>query len=152
MTSPTDEFDSFAQYIREQGLKLTRQREDILRVFIASHRHINLEQLHREVRKVNPTVGYATVYRTMKLLTEAGLAQERRFGDGHTLYEPREPQEHHDHMICTRCGRIEEFENESIERLQHKVAEQHGFRMTHHRMELYGICSGCLAGRERVEG
>lgn len=152
MTSPTDEFDSFAQYIRKQGLKLTRQREDILRVFIASHRHINLEQLHREVRKVNPSVGYATVYRTMKLLTEAGLAQERRFAEGHTLYEPREPQEHHDHMICTRCGRIEEFENESIERLQQKVAEQHGFRMTHHRMELYGICSGCLAERERVEG
>ncbi len=149
MSASSQEYGVFTEYIRAQGLKLTRQREDILRVFIGVRKHIALEELHREVRKVNPSVGYATVYRTMKLLRDAGLAQDRRFGDGHTLYEPKEPQEHHDHLICTVCGSIEEFENESIERLQGRVARQHGFLMTHHKMELYGVCAGCQASGQK---
>ena len=85
----------------------------------------------------------ATIYRTMKLLSESGLAHARNFGDGQTRYEPAFGREHHDHLICTRCGAIIEFENDRIEQLQDVVAKKHGFRVTSHKMELYGLCKGC---------
>lgn len=96
------------------------------------------------VRQLDPQVSLATVYRTMKLLTEVGLASPHRFGDRITRYEPSEhDHEHHDHLICTACNKIIEFVNEKIEHLQHEVAEANGFLVTHHKMELYGLCAQC---------
>lgn len=137
---PTDELSN---YLTTQGLKATRQRDEIFKVFAAADRHLSVEELHERVRRFNPRIGYATVYRTMKLLTEAGLAEERHFEDGFTRYEYNPSQGHHDHLICTACGRIIEFENERIEQLQQDVARKNRFKVLSHKLELYGLCSEC---------
>lgn len=131
-------------YMRSKGLKVTRQREQILRTFIEVGKHVGIEELLWLVRQTSPGIGHATVYRTMRLFVEAGIAEERRFNSGASLYEHSEGDEHHhDHIICTSCGRIVEFENTEIERLQDEVAAELGFRLTSHKMELYGLCSAC---------
>lgn len=140
--------DHLSDYLAGQGLKSTRQRDDILRVFIAAGRHMSAEEIYLQVKRSRPQIGYATVYRTLKLLAHAGLADERRFDDGITRYEYRETEDHHDHLICTKCGRIIEFENERIEQLQQDVARKNRFRVQSHKLELYGLCAECV-GRTR---
>jgi Fur family ferric uptake transcriptional regulator len=142
-TPSGDRFAVFKEHLRRQGLKSTAQRDDIARVFFASHPHLSVEELYRAVKRINPRIGYATVYRTMKLLTECGLAVERHFRDGEARYESQSEGKHHDHLICERCGKIVEFEEERIEALQAEVATQLGFRITGHKMELYGVCADC---------
>ena len=138
----------FEQALRERGLKSTAQRDDIAKVFFGSTGHFSVEDLHLAVKKVNPRVGYATVYRTLKLLKECGLAAERHFDDGQARYEPtEEPAQHHDHIICERCGKIVEFNSEELERQQERIARFLGFVVSRHRMELYGICSDCREGK-----
>ncbi len=141
-----DRFAIFKEHLRQQGLKSTAQRDDIAHVFFASNRHISVEELYNEVKRVNPRIGYATVYRTMKLLTECGLAVERHFRDGEARYESQ-AEHHHDHLICERCGKIVEFEEDRIEALQAEVADRLGFRFTGHKMELYGWCQDCQRRR-----
>lgn len=138
---------AFQQWLKERGLKATSQRDDIARVFFSSQRHISVEELYAEVKKVNPRVGYATVYRTLRLLKECGLAVERHFNDGEARYERAEEEHHHhDHFICERCSRIVEFSNPEIEELQEVVARKLGFVVTRHRLEIYGICRECRVG------
>jgi len=153
MEPRNERFAAFRRALKEKGLKSTAQRDDIARVFFASSRHMSIDDLYQEVRKVNPRVGYATVYRTMKLLKDCELADERHFGDGQTRYERAESEEeHHDHLICDSCGRIVEFNDEELEDLQEQIAERLGFVLAHHRMELYGVCRECRegAGRSRT--
>src|SRR5688572_2110769 len=122
-------------YMLRHGLKASRQREIIADVFFRTGGHLKVEELLQEVRKIDPKVSQATVYRTMKLLTDCGLASARNFLDGQTRYEPSdEGGEHHDHLICTHCGKIIEFVDERIEALQDTVAEERGFVVTHHKM------------------
>jgi Fur family ferric uptake transcriptional regulator len=135
--------EQLTEYLAGQGLKSTRQRDEILRIFTAAGRHLSAEELYLLVKKTDPAIGYATVYRTLKLLTEAGLAEERRFEDGFTRYEYRATDGHHDHLICTRCRKIIEFENERIEELQYDVAKKHRFLVQSHKLELYGLCAEC---------
>ncbi len=97
------------------------------------------------VAKVNPKIGYTTVYRTLKLLTRLGLATQRKFADGETRYERTSEGSHHDHLICLDCGKIIEFEDQTLETLQNRIARRHHFKPFHHRMELYGLCSGCYS-------
>ena len=127
------------RYLQRHGLKQTRQREAILDAFLGSSGHITSEQLYEIVREKHPDVGAATVYRTLRLLCEAGLANSHQFGDGVTLYEVE--GRHHDHMICNECGTIIEFHDEAIEIAQEKVAEQYGFRLTKHQHILFGDCT-----------
>jgi Fur family ferric uptake transcriptional regulator len=127
-------------------LRSTRQRDVIVESFLGTHRHVNAEELYRTVRKRHPNVGVATVYRTLRLLTECGVATARYFGDGQASYEVAD--HHHDHLICVSCGRILEFENEAIERQQLEVAKRHDFVVTHHKLELYGYCALCARERE----
>ncbi len=129
-----------ARYLEEHHLKHTKQREAILEVFLGVRGHITSEDLYQKVRALHEQIGYTTVYRTMKLLCEAGLASEHNF-DGTACYEIA--HEHHDHLVCTRCGKIIEFECELIESAQEKIAAQYGFRVLRHRHELYGHCSDC---------
>lgn len=133
----------FQDYIAKQGLKSTRQRDIILDAFLSSDRHLSIEELYLKLRAKHPSIGYATVYRTLKLFAESGIAREIHFGDGQTRYEHVSEGEHHDHLVCTECGAIFEFENESIEKLQNEVAEAHGFLIKHHKLELYGLCAKC---------
>jgi len=138
----------FDEALKERGLKSTAQRDEIARVFFGEGGHRSVEELYAAVRKASPRVGYATVYRTLKLLKECGLATEHHFEDGQTRYEPSEAEEkHHDHIICERCGKIVEFNSEELERQQDRIARFLGFVVSRHRMELYGICADCRLGR-----
>jgi Fur family ferric uptake transcriptional regulator len=141
-----ERFARFKEHLRAQRLKSTAQRDTIAKVFLESQRHISVEELYNEVRRRNPRIGYATVYRTMKLLTECGVAAERHFRDGEARYESAEKQ-HHDHLICEHCGKIVEFEEPRIEALQEETAKRLGFQFTGHKMELYGLCRDCRRAR-----
>ena len=132
---------ALADYLDSHSLKHTKQRDAILDAFLAAKRHITGEELLAQVRVNNPGIGYTTVYRTMKLLCDAGLAIERHFDDGVTRYEIE--HEHHDHLVCLRCGKIIEFECRSIESTQNRIADEHEFMVLRHRHELYGHCKDC---------
>ena len=134
----------FHSRLRERGLKSTGQRDDIARVFFELSRHISAEELYAEVRKVNPHVGYATIYRTLKLLKDCELLYEWHFDEGQARFEVV-GDHHHDHFICDRCAKIIEFENAEIERMQQSIANKLGVTLTHHKMELYGLCADCRA-------
>lgn len=129
----------------KRGLRSTDQRRLIVETFFQSPNHISIEELLAQVRQQDSRVGYATVYRTLKLLTECGVAFERKFGDGLTRYELADEESHHDHLICVECGKIIEFEEPQIEALQEKVAEKHGFQLKSHKLEMYGVCEACQA-------
>src|SRR5687767_13422093 len=139
----------FRDHIQAAGLRRTSQRELILEIFLNTEEHLTSEDLHGLVHKRDPSVGLTTVYRTLKLLTEAGLAREVRFGDNKTYYEHHYNHDHHDHMICTDCGRVIEFFSQDIENLQDQMADKFGFRPTHHSLRLWGVCSDCQ--EQRVE-
>lgn len=134
---------AFREFISKKGLKSTRQRDLILDDFLLSGRHISIEELYLKLRSKHPNIGYATVYRTLKLFAESGIAREIQFGDGQTRYELAAEGEHHDHLVCTGCGKILEFENETIEQLQQEIAASHNFSITSHKLELYGLCAAC---------
>ncbi len=137
-----------AAFIAQRGLKQSRQRSLIVETFYAMGGHVPVDRLVAEVRRQEPRVSVATVYRTMKLLAECGLAVPRQFGEAPTLYEPGGGRGHHDHLICTACGRIVEFWNDRIEALQRRVARNHGFEVESHKLEMYGRCARCRTGRE----
>ncbi len=138
-----DRDEVLSRYMAKHGLKSTRQRSLIVDTFFEMDGHHTVEDLWGKVRERDSKVSVATVYRTMKLLSECGLAHPRNFGDGQTRYEAAVGRGHHDHLICTRCGNIVEFEEERIEQLQEIVARQHGFSVISHKMELYGLCPNC---------
>lgn len=129
------------EFLSDNRLNTTQQRELIVDYFLKSTDHLSIDELLAKVRKKSPKVGYATVYRTMKLLVEAGIATQRQFGDGQARYELA--GEHHDHLICTKCGKIVEFEDDKIEALQESIADRFGFVLKRHRHEMYGICPDC---------
>jgi len=133
----------FKSLMAGEGLKATKQREEILNIFLKSPGHRNLSQIYAQVAKANPKIGYATVYRTLKLLTRLGLAAQRKFADGETRYERTSEGSHHDHLICLDCGKIIEFEDDALETLQNGIARHYRFKIFHHRMELYGQCLDC---------
>ena len=129
----------WTEYLRENSLNTTVQREAIVDIFLRSQDHVSIDELLGRVRKKHPKVGYATVYRTLRLLVESGLASPRQFEGGQTRFEIS--GSHHDHLICMECGLILEFENEEIERIQEQLAQKlGGFRVLRHKHELYGLC------------
>jgi Fur family transcriptional regulator, ferric uptake regulator len=148
-TAQNDEFaeekDIFLKHIQKYGLRRTAQRDLILEVFLHTEEHLSSEDLYDLVKRQDPTVGQTTVYRTLKLLSEAGLAREVRFGDGRTHYEHHYNHEHHDHMICTECGKIVEFFSSELEAMQDAIAAQYNFVLTQHSMRLMGLCENCQA-------
>jgi len=139
--------ERLSHWIAERGLKATRQRDLIVDTFFSQSGHLSVEELLGKVQARDEHIGAATVYRTMKILADAGLASARHFDDGQTRYEAAIGRHHHDHLICTSCHQIIEFENERIEELQDMVARQHGFQVTRHKLELYGLCKDCQARR-----
>jgi Fur family ferric uptake transcriptional regulator len=131
--------ERWRSYIQDRRLNITAQREAIVEQFLRTRDHVSIDELLNKVRKRQPKVGYATVYRTLKLLVDSGLAVERQFGDGQARYEV--VGDHHDHLICVKCGLILEFEDDEIERLQERIASRMGgFTVLRHRHELYGMC------------
>lgn len=127
-------------YMVQQGLRSTDQRRLIIDTLFNAPSHLTVEELLEQVRRVDPKVGYATVYRTMKMLSTGGLVEESKFGGGFTRYELHDDGSHHDHIICLDCGAIQEFEEPLIEELQDRVAKRFGFDVKSHKHELYGHC------------
>ena len=147
----TEEQEVFLKHIQKRGLKRTSQRDLILDVFLRTEEHLSNEDLYRLVQKEDPGVGQTTVYRTLKLLTEAGLAREVRFGDGRTHYEHNYKHQHHDHMICSECGKIIEFFSAELEALQDAMAAKHDFEITQHLLRIIGVCGDCRNAKKPDE-
>ena len=139
-SDPSELKRRWVAYLATHKLNTTAQREVIVDLFFRTSDHVSIDELLAKVRRRNRKVGYATVYRTLKLLVEGGLAVERQFSDGHARYEVA--GDHHDHLICTKCSLILEFEDPEIERLQERIAQKlGGFSVSRHRHELYGLCA-----------
>lgn len=122
----------------ERGMKMTGQRRIIARVLSDATDHPDVEQVYRRAVELDPRISIATVYRTVRLFEEANILERHDFGDGRSRYEEA-TNEHHDHLIDIQSGRVIEFRSQEIEALQRKVAEQHGYQLVGHRLELYGI-------------
>ena len=139
----SEELDVLENYISKHNLKITHQRRAVLKIFLESEKHVSAEELYNTISKLEPKIGLATVYRTLALLTKSGLASEMDFGDGQKRYEHCYMHEHHDHMVCTECGKIIEFNHPLIEKFQEEVAAQSNFTITSHKLDLIGTCSDC---------
>ena len=125
----------------DKGLRMTEQRRVIARVLSEAQEHPDAEELHRRASAIDPRISIATVYRTVRLFEEAGILERHDFRDGRSRYE-EVPEEHHDHLIDLQTGRVVEFRDDEIERLQQMIAERLGFKLVDHRMELYGVPLG----------
>ena len=145
-----EEKEVFAAYIAKNRLKRSGQREVILDTFLRSERHLSVDDLHQLVQKRRPDVGRTTVYRTLKLLQAAGLAQELAL-DGQSRFEREYKRAHHDHFICKSCGEILEFSNPEIERIQDEIAAGIGFVIEGHRHQIFGLCRRCAARPHRED-
>jgi len=139
---------SVSARLARAGLKRSAVRNAVIEAFFASEGHVTVDELLLRAREILPSVGPSTVYRTMKLLVEHGFATSRDFGGGHARFEPASGR-HHDHVVCTRCGAVREFEDQEIELLQQQVARRLGFEIDSHRLELYGRCAACRAADAR---
>ena len=135
--------DDFCRFMKQKGMNITLQRKKIAKAFFQLNGHHSLEEFYQIIAQEDPTIGQTTVYRTLKLLREAGLASEIHFSDDITRYEVADPRSHHDHLICIECGKIIEIVNNSIEDIQKKIAKEHGFTLTGHIHNLYGVCTDC---------
>ncbi|MBA4392737.1 MAG: transcriptional repressor [Desulfobacca sp.] len=133
----------FKHFIKNKGLRQSNRRDQVVEAFFNLKGHTTAEELLVQVRKKDKRVGLTTIYRTLKLLTQCGLAVERKFDRKVATFEPAQLGAHHDHLICSECGNIVEFENKSIETLQEAVAREHAFIITRHILELYGTCRDC---------
>lgn len=140
----------FERFLETRSLRLTRQRAEILRAMYATHKHIRADDLYDLLRKHDKRgklkISRATVYRTLSLLSDGGFIQALDLGtEQGTLYEHVLGHDHHDHMICLSCGRIIEFRDDELERIQDEAVARHGFRIAWHRLNVYGTCEACQA-------
>lgn len=142
-----DETEILKSYLRESGLRFTPQRRTTLDVFLKSEGHIEVDDLFLEIQKRDSSIGIATVYRTLNLFVECGLARKNVLGRGQKSFEKLYRQGHHDHLICLQCRKIVEFEHPLIEKYQLEVCQAHGFTLNQHQMEIYGTCSYCQKKR-----
>ena len=133
----------FKNYLKTKNLKHSEQRKNILNTFMASGQHLTTEELYSKVRGVYANIGYATVHRTLKLLVESGVCRETRLDDGISRFEIVLEHDHHDHLICTKCGLFIEVVDPKIEELQMKLTQKHDFSQEYHRLTIYGVCKSC---------
>jgi Fur family ferric uptake transcriptional regulator len=139
----------FHDHLRRVGLKHTGQRDIILRTFLDTRDHLSTDDLYRLVRKQDERIGFTTVYRTLKLLAECGLASEVAFNDGIARYEHQYNRRNHHHMVCTECGSSVEFFSTEIERIEREIGRKHKYLTTRHTFQIYGICGDCQKKRDR---
>ena len=137
------------EHLKRVGLKHTEQRDTILRAFLDTREHLSTDELHRLVKKKDPKIGYTTVYRTLKLLAECGLASEVAFHDGIARYEHQYNRRSHHHMVCTECGSSVEFFSAEIDELEQEIGRKYQYETTRHTFQIYGLCENCRkkAGR-----
>ena len=133
----------FHNHLRHVGLKHTGQRDTILRTFLETRDHLSTDELYRLVKKQDDGIGFTTVYRTLKLLAECGLASEVAFNDGIARYEHQYNRRNHHHMVCTECGSSVEFFSTDIERIEREIGRKHKYLTTRHTFQIYGVCGQC---------
>lgn len=146
---PMNEVEMFEQYLRKNGQKMTKPRSIILKAFLKTEGHLSSDAIFREAKKIDPRIGQATVFRTIRLITNAGLAREAMQEEGARTFEHMAHHPHHDHLLCVQCGKVVEFMSPSIEREQKKIFSQYKFAPRGHTMELLGLCPECQAKRQR---
>ncbi|MFH1478287.1 MAG: transcriptional repressor [Candidatus Omnitrophota bacterium] len=142
------EFEIFTDYLKQKDLKLTSQRKEILGQFLKIDKHLSVEDLYDIVKKKDPSIGQATVFRTMKLLCEADIAKEVTLGGKIARYEHKYGHKHHDHLICTECRSFIEAVDPRIEELQEKLCKKFEFISKRHKMEIFGLCKKCASKKE----
>ena len=138
-----DALEAFRTYLREHNLPVTAQRVAIADVVLGSARHLSADDVVRALASSTSPPGKATVYRTLEVLVRSGLVVERDFGEGFRRYEPARGEPHHEHLLCTVCGRVTEFRDERLDRMTTLIAEGHRFARQRHRLVIYGVCERC---------
>ncbi len=133
----------FQEYLKTRGLKFTPERQVILDWVFKTHKHFDAEDLLFDIRQKGERVSKATIYRTLSLLVKCGLLREVIFGEKHSHYEHIHEDEHHDHLVCSNCGKIIEFADEKIEQLQEAVCRNYKFLPESHRLQIQGLCYEC---------
>jgi Fur family ferric uptake transcriptional regulator len=140
----------FNDHLKRVGLKHTGQRDTILRTFLETHDHLSTDELSRLVKKKDDRIGFTTVYRTLKLLAECGLASEVAFNDGIARYEHQYNRRDHHHMVCTECGSSVEFFSREIERVEREIGHKNKYLTTRHTFQIYGVCEMCQKKSKRL--
>ncbi len=135
--------ETLRAYLKQKGLKQTAQRETVLKIFLESPKYLSVDELTRRVRSKHSKLGLSTVYRSLRIFTECGLARENHFLYRGASFEPIYGVAAHDHLICKRCGKVQEFSNPLIQAVQEKVGKEFDFKREEHRVEIYGLCSDC---------
>jgi len=130
-------------HIKESGLRTSSQRNVILSIMGNDKKHYTIEEIYEIAKKSNPGIGIATIYRTIRLFCEAGIAREIHLINDITRYEVITDSRHHDHLMCVNCGAFVEIASDIIEKEQSRIAQNHGFELTNHNLILYGICKEC---------
>ena len=139
----SSEFNIFKDFLRKNNYPFTQPRKTILRIFLQSEGHIDVQELYRKAKKKDSLISLSTVYRTMHLLVECRLASENTFGADTKYFEKVPGKKHHDHLVCTLCRKVAEFHHPLIEASQKEIAKQYQFLITSHEMTLFGTCSAC---------
>ncbi len=138
-----DAQEVFYKHLKRVGLKHTEQRDTILRTFLETRDHLSIDELYRLVKKRDPKIGITTVYRTLKLLTECGLASEVAFHDGIARYEHQHNRRSHHHMVCTDCGTSVEFFSPEVDKIEQEIGRKFHYETRRHTFQIYGLCEEC---------
>jgi len=146
-----EQLEVFAEYVKAKGLRKTRQRDLVVRTFLQTEGHLSTDELYNLVRKEDSKIGYATVFRTLKTLTDCGLARETDLGDGFTRFEHLYKHPHHHHILCVECNRTIEFNSPELEELQRKIVSEYDFEPVRYKFQVFGVCRECRAKIEPTQ-
>lgn len=135
--------ERFRRHLRDHRLPVTRQRDLIAETVFLSDEHLSVDAIQKRLRELGEHVGTATIYRTLDVLVQSGLVRAHDFGEGFKRYEPMPQESRHEHLICVRCNKVVEFQNERLERMLPIIADEHAFLHQRHRVEIYGLCQEC---------
>jgi Fur family ferric uptake transcriptional regulator len=139
--------DEFTAYLRAHNLPVTPQRLAVAEILLMRDRHFSADEVAQELARNGSKIGTATIYRTLEVLVNSGLVVERDFGEGFRRFESARDMPQHEHLLCTVCGRVVEFQDERLERMTTLIAESKRFARQRHRLVIYGVCESCRSGR-----
>jgi Fur family ferric uptake transcriptional regulator len=146
------EIEIFREYIKKKSLRNTAERETIIREIFSRHDHFDIDEIHLRLKKKGRRISRASIYRTIPLLIDSGLVQMVSFEDGHQHYEHIHGHQHHCHLWCLGCGKIIEFQDGRVKKIENELARLHNFRITSHKLKVYGYCEKCRGDKRRNTG
>jgi len=146
-----EQMELFSTYLKKNGLKMTRQREVVVESFLRTDGHLSTDELYQLVKKRHKNVGFTTVFRTLKALTDCGLARETDLSDGRTRFEHLYNRPHHHHIVCMECNRTIEFLSPELEQLQEQIVSRYRFQSIRHQLQIFGVCNDCQNRRPKKQ-